>query len=168
MVEELVLLWPDHTLAFWMLLAAAGYLLVVGTGLSWIDLRTHRLPNRIVFPAYAVSSVLLLAASLAGHDGAVFWRVLAGGALLWAFYFTIRFAYPAGMGFGDVKLAGVLGMYLGYLGFEYLLWGTFASFLLGGAYGLLLVLLRRGTLSSHIPFGPFMVAGTWVALLLPT
>lgn len=168
MVEELVRFWPGHPLAFWSLLAAGGYLLVTGARLSWIDLRTHRLPNRIVFQAYAVSSVLLVAAALAGLDAGVVWRVPAGGALLWAFYFIVRFTYPAGMGFGDVKLAGVLGMYLGYLGLEYLLWGTFAAFLLGGAYGVLLMVLRRGSLKTNIPFGPFMIAGTWVALLLPS
>lgn len=168
MVEQLALLWPGRAFAFWMLLAAGGYLLVIGARLSWIDLRTHRLPNRIVFPAYAVAGVLLLAAALGGYEAGMFWRVPAGGALLWVFYFAVRLLYPAGMGFGDVKLAGVLGMYLGYLGFEHLLLGTFAAFLLGGAYGVLLVVLRRGSLHSDIPFGPFMITGTWAALLLPT
>ncbi len=53
------------------------------------------------------------AARLFGLPGV---RIPAGGAVLWLFYFILRMVYPPGMGFGDVKLAGVLGMYLGYLG----------------------------------------------------
>ncbi|NKX53259.1 prepilin peptidase [Arthrobacter mobilis] len=165
MIEQLARLWPAAPLPFWALLAACLYLLAVGARLSWIDARTHRLPNRIVFPAYAVASALLSTAALAAGDLARLWGVAAGGAVLWAFYFLVRFIHPAGMGFGDVKLAGVLGMYLGYLGFGQLLWATLAAFALGGLYGLLLLALRRGTLKSAIPFGPFMVLGAIAAML---
>ncbi|MCG2620610.1 A24 family peptidase [Arthrobacter sp. I2-34] len=166
MIAQLERLWPADPLPFWALLAACLYLLAVGARLSWIDVRTHTLPDRIVFPAYGVAAALLAAAALAGGDAARLWGLLAGGAGLWAFYFTVRFIHPAGMGFGDVKLAGVLGMYLGYLDAGRLFWGTMAAFALGGLYGLTLVLLRRGNLKSAMPFGPFMLLGT-VAALLP-
>jgi leader peptidase (prepilin peptidase)/N-methyltransferase len=95
-------------------------------------------------------------------------RVVAGGAALWLFYFLLRALYPPGMGFGDVKLAGVLGMYLGFLGWQHVLAGTFAAFLFGGLWSLGLLVSRRGTLKTSIPFGPFMLAGTVAAMLLPS
>jgi leader peptidase (prepilin peptidase) / N-methyltransferase len=165
MIAQLERLWTADPLPYCALLGACLYLLAVGLRLSWIDARTHTLPNRILFPAYAVVPVLLATAALAGGDTGRLWGLLAGGAVLWAFYFLIRFIYPAGMGFGDVKLAGVLGMYLGYLGFGQLLWATFAAFALGGLYGVLLVALGRGSLKSAIPFGPFMVLGALAAML---
>jgi leader peptidase (prepilin peptidase)/N-methyltransferase len=70
------------------------------------------------------------------------------------------------MGFGDVKLAGVLGMYLGFLGWGHVFAGTFAAFIFGGLWSLGLLVARRGTLQSAIPFGPFMLAGTAAAMLL--
>jgi leader peptidase (prepilin peptidase)/N-methyltransferase len=112
-----------------------------------------------------VAPVLLGTAALAGGGAGRLLGVLAGGAALWGFYFLLRFIYPAGMGFGDVKLAGVLGMYLGYLGIGRLFWATFAAFALGGLYGVLLVALRRRSLKSAIPFGPFMVFGALAAML---
>jgi leader peptidase (prepilin peptidase)/N-methyltransferase len=89
-----------------------------------------------------------------------------GGAALWLFYFLLRAVYPPGMGFGDVKLAGVLGLYLGYLGWGHVFAGTFAAFLLGGVWGLIVLLARRANLGSAIPFGPFMLAGAALAMVV--
>jgi leader peptidase (prepilin peptidase)/N-methyltransferase len=69
------------------------------------------------------------------------------------------------MGMGDVKLAGVLGLFLGWLGWSELLVGAFAAFLLGGVVALALLAARRVTRSSGIPFGPWMLAGAWSAVL---
>jgi leader peptidase (prepilin peptidase)/N-methyltransferase len=172
-------LWEQAPLAFWLVLAACLYFVVMAVRLTVIDVRHHLLPNRIVFPSYGVAGVLLLAAALAGAVmpagsdpgaglfAAPAFRVVAGAAILWLFYFVLRFAYPPGMGFGDVKLAGVLGMYLGYLGWGHLFAGTFLAFLLGGLWSIALLAARRGTLKSSIPFGPFMLAGTAAAMLLP-
>src|SRR3954463_32895 len=149
--------------------------------LSVIDVRHHLLPDRIVFPSYAIAGVLLLgtAASQLLHgsvdaagtpETGLFsvpgLRILAGGAALWLFYFLLHAVYPPGMGFGDVKLAGILGMYLGFLGWGHVLAGTFAAFILGGLWSAGLLAARRGTLQSAIPFGPFMLAGTAAAMLL--
>lgn len=149
--------------------------------LTVIDVRHHLLPNRIVFPSYAIAGVLLLGAAIAvaldggpagntPDGGASFLGVpalgiVAGGAVLWLFYFILRLVYPPGMGFGDVKLAGVLGLYLGYLGWEHVFAGTFAAFLFGGLWSLGVLAVRRGTLKSSIPFGPFMLAGAAAAML---
>jgi leader peptidase (prepilin peptidase)/N-methyltransferase len=183
-IRRLDELWDATPLAFWLVLAACAYFIVMAVRLTIIDVRHHLLPNRIVFPSYAVAGILLAAAAVvpavtgawtlpAGPDGAaaVFGvpalRIIAGGAVLWAFYFVLRLAYPPGMGFGDVKLAGVLGMYLGYLGWTHVFAGTFGAFLLGGLWSLALLAARRGTLKSSIPFGPFMLAGAAAAMLLP-
>lgn len=156
--------------------------------LTVIDVRHHLLPNRIVFPSYAIAGVLLLGAAIAvalgggaagtlsgaagnvPDGGAAFLGVpalgiVAGGVVLWLFYFILRLVYPPGMGFGDVKLAGVLGLYLGYLGWAHVFAGTFAAFLFGGLWSLGLLIARRGTLKSAIPFGPFMLAGAAAAML---
>jgi leader peptidase (prepilin peptidase)/N-methyltransferase len=177
-------LWDATPWAFWLVLTACAYFAVMAVRLTVIDVRHHLLPNRIVFPSYAVAGVLLLAAAIlhvvagpaalqGAPDGSAellgipALRIVAGGAVLWAFYFVLRLVYPPGMGFGDVKLAGVQGMYLGYLGWGHVFAGTFAAFLLGGLWSIALLATRRGTLKSAIPFGPFMLAGAAAAMLLP-
>lgn len=183
MIERLGTLGAANPLAFWLALAACAYFFVMAVRLTVIDVRHHLLPDRIVFPSYGIAGVLLLGAAAsqllpggqdvagpadAGAFGIPGLRVLAGGAALWLFYFLLHAVYPPGMGFGDVKLAGVLGMYLGFLGWGHVMAGTFAAFVLGGLWSLGLLAARRGTLQSAIPFGPFMLAGTAAAMLLPT
>jgi leader peptidase (prepilin peptidase)/N-methyltransferase len=180
-IERLGTLGAANPLAFWLALAACAYFSVMAVRLTVIDVRHHLLPDRIVFPSYAIAGVLLLgaAASLflpggqdmagtadAGAFGVPGLRVLAGGAVLWLFYFLLHAVYPPGMGFGDVKLAGVLGMYLGFLGWGHVLAGTLAAFVLGGLWSVAFLASRRGTLQSAIPFGPFMLAGAAAAMLL--
>jgi leader peptidase (prepilin peptidase)/N-methyltransferase len=182
-IRRLGELWGTFPLGFWLVLAACAYFAVMAVRLTVIDVRHHLLPNRIVFPSYGVAGVLLLAAAtayglLSGQRGpeeadaaAMLFglpglAVVAGAGVLWVFYFVLRLAYPQGMGFGDVKLAGVLGLYLGYLGWGHLFAGTFAAFLLGGLWGIFLVASRKGSLKSDIPFGPFMLAGAAAAMLL--
>lgn len=182
MIERLGTLGAANPLAFWLALAACAYFFVMAVRLTVIDVRHHLLPDRIVFPSYGIAGVLLLGAAAsqllpggqdvagtadAGAFGIPGLRVLAGGAALWLFYFLLHAVYPPGMGFGDVKLAGVLGMYLGFLGWGHVMAGTFAAFVLGGLWSLGLLAARRGTLQSAIPFGPFMLAGTAAAMLLP-
>ena len=73
---------------------------------------------------------------------------------------------PNGMGFGDVKLALGLGAVLGWYGWGSVVLGTFAGFLFGGLYGLALVVARRAGRRTSIPFGPFLIAGAFVGLLI--
>jgi len=111
--------------------------------LAMIDLDVHRLPNKIVLPSYGVVLALLVLASLGNDDWDALLRAAIGGAALYALYFLLRLGYPSGMGFGDVKLAGLLGMDLGWLGWGQLAVGAFLGFLLGGLVGGALMVANR-------------------------
>jgi leader peptidase (prepilin peptidase)/N-methyltransferase len=141
------------------------YLAAISIALAMIDLDTHRLPNRIVLPAYVVGAVLLGAAGLLLGDGEALIRAGIGLGALWLLYVALAMIYPGGMGFGDVKLAGVLGLFLGFLGWPELVVGTFSAFVLGGLFSIALLLTRRATRKSGIPFGPWMLVGAWCGIL---
>jgi len=149
----------------WWSLPAFGYLAAVSVALAVIDLDTMRLPFVIVAPAYPVAAILLGLASWAGHDPASAGRMVAGGVLLRLLYEIPYRLYPAGMGYGDVRLSGVLGLYLGWLGWAPLGAGAFLGFVVGGWGGLVLLVLRRAGLKTAIPYGPYLIAGAWLGLL---
>ena len=141
------------------------YFAAISIALTLIDLDTHRLPNAIVLPSYLVAGVLFALACLLGADWSALLRAAIGGGILYAFYFILRLIRPGGMGGGDVKLAGVVGIYLAWLGWGPLIVGAFAAFLLGGVFGLALLLARRAGRRSAIPFGPWMLVGAWVGII---
>ncbi len=155
----------SHLTASILELLAFLYLAAVSIALALIDLDTRTLPNRIVLPSYLVGGVLLAAASVLTHDSAHLISLLVGGAALFVLYVAIALASPRGMGFGDVKLAGVLGLYLGHLGLAQLVVGAFSAFLLGGLFAVVLLLARRAGRKSGIPFGPWMLLGAWVGVV---
>ena len=146
-------------------LPAFLYLGAIGVALTMIDIDVKRLPDAIVLPSYVVALALLTVAAAVGDDWSDLGRGIGGMAVLFAFYFLLCFIYPAGMGFGDVKLAGVLGLYLAWLGWAELVTGAFLGFLYGGVLGLALMLVRRAGRRSKIPFGPFMLLGALTAIL---
>ena len=146
-------------------LPAYLYLAAVGLALALIDLDCKRLPDALTLPSYPVAAVLLGAAALAGSGSGSFPRALLGGAAMYVVYFALCFAYPAGMGFGDVKLAGVLGMYTAWLGWDAWAVGLFFGFLLGGLFGIGLILANKGGRKTQVPFGPFMLLGALLAIL---
>jgi leader peptidase (prepilin peptidase)/N-methyltransferase len=147
-------------------LPAYLYLGAVGIALAFIDLDTKRLPNALVLPSYPVAAVLLLLPAVLDGRWNDYLHAILGAAALFAFYFVVAFIYPAGMGFGDVKLAGVLGMYLGWLGWGAVIVGGFLGFFLGAAVGGTLMLTRKAGRKTAIPFGPFMVAGALIAVFI--
>lgn len=145
-------------------LPAYLYFTAIGVALTVIDIRLRRLPNRIVLPSYPVLAVLLALATAVHDDWWALARAGLGGAALLGFYFVLAFAHPAGMGWGDVKLSGVIGVALSYLSWAALAVGAFAGFLLGALWGVVLISTRRAGRKSTIPFGPFVVAGAFVAI----
>lgn len=147
-------------------LPAYLYLSAIGIALAVIDLDVKRLPNRIVLPSYGVGAVLLAGADLlTGHWSAALRALLAMLALL-ALFTAMALAWPGGMGMGDVKLAGLLGLFLGWLSWGSVLVGAFAGFALGAIVGIGLVATRRAGRRSAVPFGPFLLTGALLALLV--
>jgi leader peptidase (prepilin peptidase)/N-methyltransferase len=145
-------------------LPAFLYLVAVGVALSFIDLDVKRLPNALTLPSYVVGAVALSAAALLDHQPIRLLHAGVGMAALYAVYYLLMVLKPGGMGFGDVKLAGVLGMFLGFLGWGPLVVGAFLAFLLGGLGGVGLLLVGKAGRKSRIPFGPYMVAAAFIAV----
>lgn len=142
--------------------------LVVTAGLialSVIDFEHFLLPNRIVYPLAIATLALLVVAAVGDGAWDAFGRALLGGAVAMAALGVLHLASPRSMGFGDVKLAFVLGLVLGWLGWGELVLGLFCGFLAGAVVGVALIVLRRRGRKDHLPFGPFLAFGTVVVLL---
>lgn len=157
-----VLLFPHDPWAW----PAWWYFAAMCIALALIDLDVARLPNAIVLPSYAVGGILLsLAVAFGSASVADGVRAALGMVGLGTLYAILAIVKPGGMGWGDVKLAGVLGGYLGWMGVGALVVGGFAAFLLGGAWSVGLVLWRGATRNSRIPFGPWMIIGSAVGVV---
>lgn len=150
--------------ALGLVIVAFLYFAAISVVLTLIDLDTHRLPNSIVLPSYLVAGILFVVAAWLTGDWSALARAAIGMAGMYLFYFLLRAARPGGMGGGDVKLAGVIGIYLGWLGWGALAVGAFAAFLYGGVFGIVLLLLRRVGRKTAIPFGPWMILGAWTGV----
>lgn len=140
-----------------------AYLAFVGIGiaLALIDLDVRRLPDMIVLPSYLVLAGLLAI----GGDAHALGRAAMGAGALFAFFFLIAVLARGSMGFGDVKLAGVVGGVLGYLSWGALLTGAFLAFGLGALIGVILIAATKAGRKTAVPFGPFMIAGAWISIL---
>lgn len=146
-------------------LPAFLYLAAISIALFVIDLQHKRLPDRIVLPSYLVAMALLMLPAAVDGEWPNLLRAALAGLALFIFYFALAFIYPAGMGGGDIKLSGVLGIYLGWIGWGAVIVGGFAGFFLGAVLGVGLMLLGVAGRKSKVPFGPFMILGTYVGLL---
>ena len=144
-------------------------LVPVGVVLLVIDWRTTLLPTRIIHPTYVLLAVLIPLAALLDQDVDALYRAGFGwlviGGWFWIFWWLLN-----AWGFGDVRLARVLGPALGYLGWEHMLMGLALMVLVGGLGGAVLAIANR-SLRRRFPYGPFMligaaaavVAGPWLA-----
>ena len=141
---------------------AAGAFVVLGA----VDLASHRLPDRITFPAAVVCLVAFLVdAAVLGSWGALL-RALAAGAAAFAVAYAAAAVSPEGLGFGDVKLLGLLGLVLGWFGWDVLLAGVFFGLLTGAVVALALLATRRAGWRTRVPFGPPLMMGAVLALAL--
>lgn len=144
------------------LLLGTLYVAAVTGALVRIDVESHRLPNRLVLPGYPVALTgIVTHGMLAGAPPTI--AVAAGAA--WFLFFLIL-SVGGGMGMGDVKLAALLGLCLGSIGVAPAVAGLALAFLFGGVAGILVLVRRVGGTQSRIPFGPFLLAGFWVAIAL--
>ncbi|HEX2314314.1 MAG TPA: A24 family peptidase [Thermomonospora sp.] len=140
---------------------------VVAVLLTVIDAEIRRLPDPLTLPSYPAGVALLgLAAPFTDDGGSRLLHALVGMAALWLLYAAQWFLVPGQLGFGDVKLAGVLGLYLGWLGLPAALTGVLAIHVTSGVYALGLLATRRAGPRTQIPFGPFMTLGTLVGVVV--
>ena len=144
---------------------ALGFLGVLGVALAAIDIRIQRLPDRLTLPAYPVLIVLLAVAALAGHDLSALGRALLGGLAMAAGYLLLGLVRPGQLGGGDIKLAGLAGLVLGWLGWRAVLYGAALGFVLAGVASLVLLATRRVTMRSTVSFGPYLLGGALLAIL---
>jgi leader peptidase (prepilin peptidase)/N-methyltransferase len=149
------------------LLPALCYLAAVAAPLTAIDIREHRLPDRLTLPSYpAALALLAIPAFFLHNDGGRYRHALIGLAVAAAFYLLLALVYPAGLGWGDVKLSGVLGLYLGWFGARVWMYGILGGFVLAALTGAGLIVAGRATRKTQVPFGPFMLAGTLAAIIV--
>jgi len=139
-------------------------LVPVSVALAVVDWRTRLLPTAVLRPAYGTLVLLVLLGWAVTGDSEAALRAALGWLVAGGIFGLLWFIYPRGLGFGDVRLAGLLGIGLGWVGWGALLVGVYSGFLLGGVIGGLLSVLkiveRKG-----FPFGPFMLLGALVGLL---
>jgi leader peptidase (prepilin peptidase) / N-methyltransferase len=162
--EPALFAWRRGTLGHveWIVgLVYAGFLAGSGT-LATIDARTKRLPNRIMFPLYGFGAVGLTLASAVGHEWPRLIVAAASAALLYGLFWLFWFFGP--MGFGDVKLAGVLGLFLGWAGLQAVVTGLLLGMLAAALTGIGMMIVRRATLKTELAYGPYLIAGSWAAL----
>ena len=147
------------------LLPALSGLALMGLLLAVIDLDTRRLPDLLTLPAYPALLALLAAASLLTDDWPALLRAAGCGAGALLLYGALALVAPQGLGFGDVKLSGLLGLALGWLSWGAAAIGLALGFLFGAAAGVVLMLSGRASLRTAVPFGPAMLLGALVAAL---
>jgi leader peptidase (prepilin peptidase) / N-methyltransferase len=146
-------------------MAAFTFLGITGVALAAIDLAVQRLPDRLTLPAIPLLAALLAGAALAGHDGDALVRAVLGGLALGGGYLLLALLRPGQLGGGDVKLAALAGLALGWLGWPTVLAGAVLGFGLSAVVSLGLLAARRVNLHSAISFGPFLLGGALLAVL---
>jgi leader peptidase (prepilin peptidase)/N-methyltransferase len=148
-------------LAAFLVLAVAAVLLAV------VDLEHQLLPNRVLLPALAAGAVLLLGAAAAEGAWGALGRAVLGAAVLFLVFLALALISPGGLGMGDVKLAALLGLHLGWVSWSAVLVGPVAAFVVQALVALVLLAARRVQRSSALPFGPAMLVGAGLALAVP-
>ncbi|HUD40350.1 MAG TPA: A24 family peptidase [Streptosporangiaceae bacterium] len=145
--------------------AAFAYLGVIGVALSQIDLAVQRLPDRLTLPAYPALVTLLTVAAAVGDDWAALIRAVLAGLALGGGYLVLSLVSGGQVGGGDVKLAGLAGLVLGWLSWDTLIIGAFAGFLLAALVSAGLLAARKITKQSRLSFGPYLLGGALLATL---
>jgi leader peptidase (prepilin peptidase) / N-methyltransferase len=156
--------WRVGDLAQWAALPVFLLFAWLTVALVWIDADVHRLPDGLVLPAYPALVALVGVATLGTGDWRHLVRALACMAALYSVYFVMAFVSPSSLGFGDVKLSGLIGLVLGWWSIPQVVLGALGGFLVGGLTALVMLAGRRVGWRSHIAFGPAMLVGALLAL----
>lgn len=144
-----------------------GYLwfVAVTVVLSLTDLDRKLIPNRVLYPATIVGVVLLAAGAAADGDLDLIARSGLGGLAYFGFLYVVYLVARGGFGFGDVKLGFFIGLYAAYLAWGALFISAVGAFIIGAGVSLVLLALRIKGRKDPIPFGPYMVAAAYLAIL---
>jgi leader peptidase (prepilin peptidase)/N-methyltransferase len=138
----------------------------VALTLALTDIDVHRLPNRILYPSTAVGAGLLLIAAIINGDLGSFARAIGGGAFYFVLFLVLALVARGGFGFGDVKLAFFLGLFLAYRSWDVLGAGIALGIAVGGVWAIVLLIARKADRKAKIPFGPAMILGAYAALVV--
>jgi leader peptidase (prepilin peptidase)/N-methyltransferase len=145
---------------------AFGFFGALGVALAAIDIAVQRLPDPLTLPAYPILIAMLAIAALVSGDFAALGRAMLGCLALSGCFLLLALIRPGQMGGGDIKLAGLIGLVLGWLGWPALISGAALAFVLSAIVGLALLAARRVTLRSAMSFGPFLIGGAVLAALM--
>ncbi|WP_406053332.1 prepilin peptidase [Kribbella sp. NBC_00889] len=154
------MLGTSAVLPAWLLMAISGAVL------GYIDARTRFLPSAIIWPTYAVVGVALVGASAGSGDWGALRRAAIAGVIGFVVFYVLWFVFPSGVGFGDVRLSGLLGLALGWLGWGEFVSGLYGGFFIGALVGIVLIVARGMKRKQMVPFGPFMLIGALGGVLL--
>jgi len=132
---------------------------------SVADIRVGLVPRKLLYPTLALMAVAFVAAAAVSGE----WRPLLdaaiGGVAGFLVFFAIWWISPRSMGFGDVRLAGLIGAGLGWLGFGQLYLGFLAAFVVGVAIGLVKMAVQGTGRKTALPFGPALAVGAVVGVI---
>ncbi|MGY2084376.1 prepilin peptidase [Blastococcus sp. SYSU DS0539] len=147
-----------------------AFLFLAGAGLllALVDLQHRLLPNRVVVPSVVVGVALLVIPAAVEGNWPALLRAVMGSGVLFAAFLVLALIAPSGLGMGDVKLAALLGLYLGWLGWTAVVLGGALGFVVQALVVLPLLAVRRIGLRSELPFGPAMLAGAALIVLWST
>ena len=143
------------------------FLGAVGTVASLIDLRTRRIPNALLWPSYPLGAALLALASALGDRWGMLGRAGIAMGLVAGFYLVLALGFPGQLGMADVRLGGLLGLFVGWLGWPELAASVLAGWLLAAlavAWGRARRRSDGGHRSRPIPLGPYLCLGALVAI----
>jgi leader peptidase (prepilin peptidase)/N-methyltransferase len=147
-------------LVAWLILA------VVGAVLGYIDTRTRYLPSAIIWPSYLVVGLALVVGTAVSGEWGSLRRAAIAGVIGFGAFYVLWYVFPRGVGFGDVRLSGLLSIALGWLGWGELVTGMYGGFFLGAVIGIVLTLAKVFKRKQLFPFGPFMLVGALIGVLV--
>jgi leader peptidase (prepilin peptidase) / N-methyltransferase len=146
-------------------LAAFAVVGIALVAISVIDIEKHMIPNRILYPAAFGATPLLVITAAVDHRWTSLWHAAVCAAVGFVGLYAVRVAYPKGMGFGDVRLAGLVGGASGWMGFRAAFVCFFLMFLLGSIGGILQIAITKSGRRAHIGFAPYMAAGCLIVVI---
>ncbi len=153
-----------NTFGFTLQLFAYGLMIAMALEQTLVDFCTHRLARGVTMRAALAGGPLLVLAAINIDETTRIGAMIAAFFATLVFFLVLSFISKRGIGSGDVRLAPVLAMFLGWLSWQHVYIGLASGFILGGIWALALIVTRKASRSSHIPFGPFLCVGAVATL----